>query len=351
MDVRPVAADVLSKAPLSTDVLIVGGGPAGSAAAIACAVNGLKVVLCEREAFPRERPGEALHPGVDSLLAQLGVGDRLDAVTGARFEGVELDWAGQRRFEPFGADDDGPWRGRQVRRADFDALLLDRAREVGCDVLQPCGALEPTLEGGRVVGATTDEGPIACRLLIDASGPARWLPRKLRLPTSERSPALVVRYGYVSGDCPAHDAAPALHGDETGWTWIARVAERRFQWVRLELSGVDRPRDWLPDTLAGLSPDAPARGAEMGWRMTQAAGPGWMLAGDTAAMLDPTSSHGVLKALMSGYFSGQTSTAILRGGDEAQGLAAYRGWLEGWFANDIQALRAMYGQLGARWAI
>lgn len=346
MDARRVDAD-----RLNADVLIVGGGPAGSAAAIACAVNGLKVVLCEREAFPRERPGEALHPGVDSLLGQLGVADRLDAVTGARFKGVEIDWAGRRRFEPFGADDRGPWRGRQVRRADFDTLLLDRAREAGCQVLQPCGVLEPTVEGGRVVGATTDRGAVACRLLIDASGSARWLPRKLTLPSTARSPALVVRYGYVSGDCPDRDAAPALHGDETGWTWIARVAEGRFQWVRLELSGIERLRDWSPVALTGLTPAGPSRGAEMGWRLTQASGSGWMLAGDAAAMLDPTSSHGVLKALMSGYFSGQTATAILRGGDEAQGLAAYRGWVEGWFANDLQALRVMYAQLGASWAI
>lgn len=345
MDARRVDADLLN-----ADVFIVGGGPAGSAAAIACAVNGLKVVLCEREAFPRERPGEALHPGVDSLLTQLGVADRLDAVTGARFEGVEIDWAGQRRFEPFGADNNGPWRGRQVRRADFDALLLARAREVGCEVLQPCSALEPTVEDGRVVGATTDQGPVAYRLLIDASGPARWLPRKLALPPTQRSPTLVVRYGYVSGDCPERDADPALLGDETGWTWIAKVAEGRFQWVRLELGGIERPREWLPEPLEGLAPDGPARGAETGWRLTQAAGPGWMLAGDAAAMLDPTSSHGVLKALMSGYFSGQTATAILRGGDEGQGLEAYRGWVEGWFANDIQALRVMYGQLGASWA-
>jgi flavin-dependent dehydrogenase len=335
---------------LNADVLIVGGGPAGSAAAIACAANGLRVVLCEREAFPRERPGEALHPGVDSLLGQLGVGDRLGAVTGARFEGVEIDWAGQRRFELFGADDDGPWRGRQVRRSEFDALLLARALEAGCDVLQPCGALDPIVEEGRVVGATTDRGPVTSRLLVDASGPGRWLNRKVRLPTTERSPALVVRYGYVRGACPDRDAAPALHGDETGWTWIARVAEGRFQWVRLDLSGIARPRDWLPDALAGLTPEGPSRGAEMGWRLSQAAGPGWMLAGDAAAMLDPTSSHGVLKALMSGYFSGQTATAILRGGDENQGLAAYRSWLEGWFANDVQSLRVMYGQLGASWA-
>lgn len=347
MDARRVAAE-----SLKADVLIVGGGPAGSAAAIACATNGLKTVVCEREVFPRERAGEALHPGVESLLRQLGVADRLEAVTGARFEGVEIDWAGQQRFEAFGADADGPWRGFQARRADFDAMLLDRAGEAGAEVLQPRAALHPLVEDGHVVGVETDAGEIACRLLIDASGPGRWLQRRLKLPMVERSPPMVVRYGYVTGACPPRDAAPFLTGDATGWTWIARVAEGRYQWVRLDLNAADAatPRE-APDALKGLTPDGRSRGAEMGWRLTRAAGPGWMLAGDAAAMLDPTSSHGVLKALMSGFMAGQTAKAMLDGGDVEAGARAYRGWVEGWFNTDVQALRAMYARLGAAWAV
>lgn len=336
---------------MSIDVLIIGGGPAGSAAAIACASNGQSVLLCEAEAFPRPRVGEALHPGAESLLRQLGVAERLETVTGARFEGVEIDWAGETRFEAFGADAEGPWRGFQVERASFDAMLLDRARELGVDVRQPVRALEPVITDGRVTGARTAAGDFACRLLIDASGPAQWLGRKLALPSAERSPRLVVRYGYANGACPAREAAPLLTGDESGWTWIARVGPDHFQWVRLDLSPVERSRDWLPEPLAGLEPEAPSRGAEMGWRLTQAAGPGWMLAGDAAAMLDPTSSHGVLKALMSGFMAGQTASAILAGGDEAAGLQAYRSWVEGWFATDAAALRTMYARLGAAWAI
>lgn len=337
---------------LTADVLIVGGGPAGSAAAIACASNGLSTVVCEREVFPRERAGEALHPGVESLLRQLGVADRLEGVTGARFEGVEIDWAGQQRFEAFGADADGPWRGFQVRRAAFDNLLLDRAREAGAEVLQPRAALQPLVEDGRVVGVETDQGEIACRLLIDASGPGRWLQRRLKLPTVERSPPMVVRYGYVTGACPARDAAPSLTGDETGWTWVARVAPGRYQWVRLDLTAGDPSIPPAPiKALEGLSPDGRSRGAEMGWRLTQAAGPGWMLAGDAAAMLDPTSSHGVLKALMSGFMAGQTAKAMLDGGDAEAGATAYRSWVEGWFNTDVQALRGMYARLGAPWAV
>ena len=86
------------------DVAIVGGGPAGAAAALWCARQGLRVVLLERERFPRHRPGETLHPGVEPLFAQLGVAE---AVLGAGFTrhlGTWVSWSGPRRFEPFGAD-------------------------------------------------------------------------------------------------------------------------------------------------------------------------------------------------------------------------------------------------------
>ena len=124
------------------DVVIVGAGPAGAAAAITCATRGMRVILCERRASADERPGETLHPGVDSLMAQLGVGHRLNNVVGARHAGIWVDWAGLRRFEPFGEDDSGPWRGFQVRRRDFDRLLVERAREAGAHVMPPSAVTE-----------------------------------------------------------------------------------------------------------------------------------------------------------------------------------------------------------------
>ena len=78
------------------------------------------------------------------------------------------------------------------------------------------------------------------------------------------------------------------------------------------------------------------------------AGPGWLIAGDAAANLDPTSSKGVLKALLSGTLAGRTAVAILqRGGDTARGVDAYRRWLEDGFENDVAAMAPMYERIGA----
>ena len=139
-----------------TDVAVIGGGPAGSAAAIACAQQGLRVRLFERDTLVGERVGEALHPGVEPVLRQLGVADALLSVTGARHAGIWVDWARTRCFQPYGHDADGPWRGFQVMRAAFDRLLIDRARALGVAVAQPCAVSGVLREDFRVAGVYTE---------------------------------------------------------------------------------------------------------------------------------------------------------------------------------------------------
>lgn len=332
---------------LDPEVLIVGGGPAGCAAAIACAQAGLRTTLIERDAQARDRPGEALHPGVEPLLRELGVVEGLHAATRARFAGVWIAWNDAPRFEAFGADEDGtPWLGFQVGRAGLDEAMRAKAREVGADLMLGCRA--ESIEDDNTV--RLDDGrTLRGALLIDASGPARWLSRKLELPEIRRSPRQTVRYGYVRGHCAERADAPSLVGDRNGWTWTARVAEDLYQWARVDFEGTPRAGDERPAELASLEPVGPARGADATWRRVHpCAGRGWLIAGDAAANLDPTSSKGVLKALLSGAMAGRTAVAILqRGGDAARGADAYRRWLEGWFENDVAAMATMYERIGA----
>jgi flavin-dependent dehydrogenase len=334
--------------PVDADVVVVGGGPAGSAAAIACATRGLEVVLCERERPGRERPGETLHPGIEPLLRQLGIADRLPQVVGARHTGIWIEWGGPRRFEAFGGDASGPWSGFQVWRADFDALLLTRARELGVDVRQPCAVTGALAPNGYQGGVMTTAGRIAARMVVDASGMARWLGRALRVASPARSPRLIARYGYAEGSCPGRDDAPLLAGDASGWTWAARVRPRVYQWTRVSFGG-QANAGWVPDEFRSLAHRARSRGADVTWRMaTAAAGDGWFMAGDAAATLDPTSSHGVLKAIMSGITAGHLIAAVLDGKAPPEAAAsAYHAWLAGWFSADAGKLAQFYRGLGA----
>ncbi len=329
---------------VSADVAVVGAGPAGSATAIACAQAGLRVVVCELRTFPRERVGETLHPGAEGPLARLGVLDQVLQAGFLRHAGIWVDAEQGARFEPYGADAGGPWRGFQAWRADLDAILLSRARVLGTRVLQPCRVLEPQLAGERVVGLRTTSGEIRADFVVDAAGPQQWLGRRLATSIDRRSPLLLARYGYVRGSCLARDEAPAFVSDETGWTWTARVRPGVYQWTRLNLTGTPPPAGYLPAELRGLERIGYPAGADVSWRaLEDPAGPGYYAVGDAAAVLDPASSHGVLRALLSGLLAGGQIAGVVRGElPERIGARGYRAAIGASFEHDVAALGELY---------
>jgi flavin-dependent dehydrogenase len=439
---------------IAADVVVVGAGPGGAAAAIACAAAGLRVALLERLELPRERPGETLHPGVEAPLRELGVLERFSRAGFARHAGIEVAWDGPPRLVPYGADDAGPWLGFQASRARCDALLVQRARELGVVVHERRRALAPTLGEGRVDGVRTSGGWMSARYVVDAAGGGHWLARCLALALERRSPRLVARYGYATGSCPARDAAPAIVADREGWTWTARVGDGVYHWTRLDLCGENsgareadlaaggphlrndtdareadlaaggpdlrddtdardadlaaggpdlrddtdaRDADLaaggpdlrddtdareanlaaggpdlrhettetvprrarlghaheLPRELAGLRPRGGVRSADVSWRAVRSpAGPGYVAVGDAALVLDPASSHGVLRALLTGMHAARLVVAALAD-PRAEPLLGgeYSRLLAGWFEHDVAALRELYARLPSppRW--
>jgi flavin-dependent dehydrogenase len=329
------------------DVVVIGSGPAGAAAAIASAQLGLQVILLEAQAFPRSHPGETLHPGVEPLLQQMGVLNSVLSAGFLRHTGNWVQWEGDRQFMAFGEDESGAWQGFQAVRADFDALLLTQAQALGVTVLHPCRALGLLTENnGRVVGVETTQGRLRSAAVIDAAGGNHWGARQLGLSIQYHAPRLTAYYGYVAGDCPARDGAPAIAADEQGWTWTAKVRHQLYQWTRL--SFVDQPsHHWLPPEFAELTIRQPMRGADVTWRrVSQPAGEGYFLVGDAAIVLDPTSSHGVLRALMSGMMAGNLIAQCLRNNCiEQQAIQHYCEWITQWFQHDLYKLRQLYRML------
>jgi len=123
-----------------------------------------------------------------------------------------------------------------------------------------------------------------------------------------------------------------------------------YQWTRVLLDGGRVPADWMPEELRQLKPKGPSRGADVTWRIaSEVARPGWFMVGDAAAVLDPTSSHGVLKALLSSLTAARLIGGILSGKVSAADAAAvYQNWLSGWFANDAAQMRGFYEALGVK---
>jgi flavin-dependent dehydrogenase len=193
----------------------------------------------------------------------------------------------------------------------------------------------------------TSTGPVTAQIVVDATGASRWLGRSMGIASPARSPRLVARYGYVEGSCPARDKAPLLVGNASGWTWSARVRPRTYQWTSIRFG--ERAVGEVPDELRGLATLGPERGADVTWRMAErTAEASWFMVGDASATLDPTSSHGVLKALLSGMTAAHLIAASITGKAPADEIAAaYNDWVATWFAADAERLRAFYKNIGA----
>jgi flavin-dependent dehydrogenase len=331
------------------DLVVLGGGPAGAAAAIWAAGAGLRVTLLERASFPRPRPGETLHPGVEVVLARLGVAEAVQAASPLRPFYQVVSWATAPRDVPYGSDGRGPWRAFQIGRDVLDALLLERARQLGTTVLQPAPRARPVVHDGRVVGVRTTDGHLAAPFVIDATGANGCLRWELGLGLAVRSPPLTASYGYVRR---SDGAPPRLEGDEHGWTWTAQISPTVAHWCRLPFRG-GRSRVTAPPSLRRYAAVGGVHAANVTWRSVRpVAGPGYLLAGDAAFVLDPAASHGVLRALLSGVRAAQVVLDVLAGrADQAAAADAYEAWTRAWFEHDVARLNRLYEQISPHWPL
>lgn len=314
-------------------VAIVGAGPTGLAAAISLARKGIPTTLIERRQGPSRRPGETLHPGIEPIFDQLGVGEAVRTAGFHRHKGSWITRVGDRRYEPFGGPPEAPWLGFQAPAVELDRILLEAAQCAGAKMVE-VSAKAPLVDRGRIVGVQTRKDELPASWVIDASGGGHWLARCLKLQIRMLSPQLRATYGYSGVKADRVDPEPELICEERGWRWQAPLGGGRKAWVRLLLDG------------GGDSAAEGGKRANVTWRRCGTlAGPGYLIAGDAAGVLDPASSHGVLRALMSGMMAAQTVLCLMtRPIDEAALCVNYTDWLGGWLDHDADELARFYAQ-------
>jgi len=331
--------------PFDCDVIVAGGGPAGSTAAAWLARAGHRVILFERDQFPRFHIGESLLASVNDVLSAIGA-DNL-----VRQAGFPQKWGatfmtgdgGIERHADFsvapGVRAPQTW---QVTRATFDHLLLRHAAASGADVREQHRVLDVTFDADGVAATVqrldVGEGPrcIRAQAIVDASGRGALLSRKFNLRIDEPRLANLAVFSHYAG-VPRPDGRRA--GDirivsraDLGWFWLIPISDA------LMSVGVVLPRA-AARALQGMEPGAlldrsiaetPAvahllMSARREWPVRVErdfsfgsrayAGDRWVLAGDAGSFLDPVFSTGVAIALESGLEAAQTVANGLAAGD------------------------------------
>jgi flavin-dependent dehydrogenase len=313
------------------DVIVVGGGPAGSTVATLVARAGRRVLLLDRERFPRFRLGESLMPATYWTLERLGVLDKMKSSHFPRKQSVQFFSRNGKSSVPFyftefdSHESSMTW---QVERAEFDKMLLDHCSASGVEVRLEANVRDLRLEGSGVRGVVVEfadgtRQEISSRVVVDASGQTALISRRLDLKDEDpnlRHAAFYTRYRGAWRDTGRDEGAThVLHTQETKcWFWYIPLPDD------LVSVGVVGPIDTLVKARQGMSPqqvydDLLDRCPVLAGRITGAeqiggvsvardfsyiskriAGDGWVMAGDAFGFLDPIYSTGVFLALKSG---------------------------------------------------
>ncbi len=321
------------------DVAVIGGGPAGSTAAILLAKRGFHVLALEKAHHPRFHIGESLLPMNLPVFERLGVLDKVRAL-GVFKPGADFEADNERGYNTYAfsrAIGKSPPHAYQVWRQDFDKMLFDHAHECGADTREGHEVDQVEQSGPREtrLAVRTDAGrsyTIQARYVVDASGRDAFLSAKKKLRRKNGQHQSAAIFGHYQGAARrvGEDAGNiSIYSFEHGWMWMIPLPDGV-----MSVGAVCRPDylkqrkgrtvEFLEDTLR-LSPalwrrleSARLIGGEVrvtgnySYDSKQMGGPGWVLVGDAFAFLDPVFSSGVYLAMSGAEQAADVVTAALR---------------------------------------
>lgn len=286
------------------DAIIIGAGPAGSTAARALALGGARVLLLDRQSFPRDKPCGG---GVSARIFPVLPGPPTAHVPCAPIEGTDWRWDG--RWE---VGIDTPGAGCVIRRIDFDAWLLDEAVRAGAE-FRPRAlpeALEPA--GGGIRLRVCGEW-LSARRLIGCDGAVSWTARRLGARPKALAWAMDATIPNPVTPRPLLD----FSFGKRGYAWIfPKPGGASVGVCSMRREGLRQTLDEFLSTLGQSPPPTPARlwPAPLGMSAVDGWGGRVLLAGDAAGAVHPSLGEGIRYAILTGL---KAAESIIHGTDYA----------------------------------
>ncbi len=376
------------------DVIVIGGGPAGSTAATLIAQNGQRVLLLERDAEPTFKIGESLIPATYWTFKRLGMLNRLRMSHFPQKYSVQFYSRTGKASAPFYFFETNPHESSvtwQVLRSEFDQMLLDNATDNGVDVRRGVGVRKVIFEGEKATGVVIqnrgnselstpakDTERVYGTVIVDSTGQSSLIGRQLKLNSVEpnlKKASLFTHYEGGHRDSGIDEGATLiLHTEEKdSWFWsiplpynrtsVGVVGEldyllqnRRDSDSKLNAQKIfdeelDRCQP-LKQRLEGAKQLFPIQTTkDFSYRASKIAGEHWVLIGDAFGFLDPVYSTGLFLALQSGEMAADTIIEAFRDNDFSEtklgefgqkfvdGMEAFRKLVYAFYTKDFSFAR------------
>lgn len=333
------------------DVLVIGGGPAGSTIGALLAQRGHKVTILEKAHHPRFHIGESLLPANLALFEKLGVAAAVKAI-GIEKWGAEFvsPWhANKSQTFKFGdAWDKSMPFSYQVRRSEFDQILIRNAARLGAEVVEGCRVRNVIFapdHSGATVQAQHEDGRSQqwhTRFVVDASGRDTLLGKQFDLKRRNPKHNSSALYAHFTGAVrhPGQDEGNiTIFWFDHGWFWLIPLADGATSigavvWPHYLQSRSKPVKEFFFDTIARcpalaerlahatLASEVEVTG-NFAYACERTHGPNYLLIGDAFCFIDPVFSSGVMLAMQGGFVGAQTVDTCLREPARAASALAY----------------------------
>ena len=317
------------------DVIVIGGGPAGSTVATLVAQEGYRVLLLERDPEPRFKIGESLVPASYWTFERLGMLEKLKTSHFPKKHSVQFYSQSGKASAPFYFFENDPHESSitwQVLRSEFDEMLLENAQERGVKVRRGVSVHSVSFENDRAVGVRAkfaNQGilDLPGKVIVDSTGQSALISRRLKINDTEPELKKASIYTHFEGGIRDEGidegATLILHTEnKDSWFWYIplpydRVSvgvvgsinyllqDRRSDGAKLNAGAIFQAElekcpalKWRIENAKQLFPVKTTK--DFSYRARQIAGNGWVLVGDAFGFLDPVYSTGLFLALKSG---------------------------------------------------